>query len=100
MSKDLITVRAKRPPVVELDSEAHAAYVRFSSNAIRKTEVVTDRTCVVTIDRDKAGEVVGVEFIGVQTFSIGKLLPKAGINLSKKAMQSADYVPTKHLVAA
>lgn len=100
MSKGLIQVRSKRPPVVELDSEARAAYVRFSTNAIQRTEVVTDRTCVVTIDRDRAGEVVGVEFIGVATFNIAKLLPKAGINLSQKALQSADYVPTKHLVAA
>lgn len=57
-------------PIVELDLEAHAAYVRFSHNKIVKTQPVTTTECIVTIDFDANGEVVGIELVGVKEFGI------------------------------
>lgn len=52
-------------PVVELDSEARAAYVRFSNRKVAKTSPVTADGCIITIDFDSIGGVVGIEMIGV-----------------------------------
>ncbi len=88
-----IYVRAKMAPVVELDSEAHAAYVRLSRNRIARTELIDDRGCIVTIDRDKRGNAVGVELVGVDQFNIDCLLKKANVMLPKKDINRASYVP-------
>jgi uncharacterized protein YuzE len=99
--KGVIRVQTKGPPVVELDSAAHAAYVRFSSAAVAKTKVLTDKTCVVTIDCDRKGGVVGVELLGVDNFNVRALLKKAHISVpSSLSLQEAKYVPTPDLVAA
>jgi uncharacterized protein YuzE len=89
----LIHVEAKMPPVVELDSEAHAAYVRVSRNKVARTELIEDRRCIVTIDRDRQGNAVGIEFVGVDQFGIRALLRKGKITLSKKDIERASYVP-------
>ena len=89
----LIHVEAKISPVVELDSEAHAAYVRVSRNKVVRTELVDDRSCIVTIDRDRRGDAVGIEFVGVDQFGIRALLRKGKITLPKKAIDRASYVP-------
>ena len=52
------------PPIVELDSEAHAAYVRFSHKKVVKTEPIITEGCVVTVDFDVDGEAIGIELIG------------------------------------
>src|SRR4051812_36724148 len=89
----VIRVEVKIPPIVELDSEAHAAYVRVSNNAVASTEVIDDRKCIVTIDRDKRGDAVGIELVGVKQFNIETLLKKAKVSLSKRAVRNASYVP-------
>jgi uncharacterized protein YuzE len=99
--KGSIQLRSKNPPVVELDSGAHAAYIRFSSAAVAKTKVLTDKTCIVTIDCDRKGDVVGVELLGVDNFNLRALLKQAHISLvSRKSLEEAKYVPSADLVAA
>lgn len=90
------------PPVVELDSEAHAAYIRFSNRPIAKTRPLTTTNCVVTADYDAQGKIVGVELIGVKEFGIDLMLEMAGISpLSPDLLQRARYVPArKEQVAA
>ena len=89
----VIHVQAKMAPVVELDSEAHAAYIRLSRNRVAHTELIDDRGCIVTIDLDRNGNAVGVELVGVNQFNIGSLLKKANVALAKKDIQRANYVP-------
>ena len=97
----IIHIQSKNPPIVELDSEAHAAYVRFSSNRVARTELITDNGCIVTVDRDRRGNAIGVEFVGVDTFNIESLLRKARVRISKSLSQRASYIPAEHdLVAA
>ncbi len=92
-------VRLAKPPVVEIDTEAKAAYVRFSKNRVAATKEVDDNNCIVTIDLDKAGNVVGVELIGVEKFEIRFLLQFAPITISDPALLlNADYIssPRRH----
>jgi len=91
--KNIVHVKSKNPPIVELDSAAHAAYIRFSRDKVEKTLVVSVNHCLVTIDTDKSGDVVGVELLGVTEFGIETLVKKARIQLSQESMRSARYVP-------
>jgi uncharacterized protein YuzE len=76
--RNIIDVKANNPPFVELDSGAHAAYVRFSNKRVVETKVVTEDKYNVTIDLDSNGDVVGV-----QEFQVGCLLKMAGVTIPK-----------------
>jgi hypothetical protein len=92
--KNIILVDSQTPPVVELDSAAHAAYVRFSNKKIHKTAVVDVRDVLVTMDLDIDAGVVGVELVGVKDFTIKALFKRAGITgMSDKILQRTSYVP-------
>jgi uncharacterized protein YuzE len=92
--KNIIHVESTTTPVVELDSAAHAAYIRFSSEKVKKTVVVDVDHCLVTMDVSEAGKVIGVELIGVAEFSIDKLIKKARVTgVSPEMMRNARYVP-------
>ena len=86
-------------PVVEIDTEATAAYVRFSRGKVAKTQPFGSRDSMVMVDFDARGRVLGIEIVGTQEFSIGKLLENAPVRLSKSTMNRARYV-TADLVPA
>jgi uncharacterized protein YuzE len=65
--------------VVEIDTEAGAAYIRFSSNPVTKTQLIRDDEIVATVDIDAIGEFVGIEVIGVTEYTLDKLLEYTGI---------------------
>ena len=92
--KHTIQVTSSNPPVVECDSQACAAYIRFSRNSVDRTEVITTEGAIATMDIDSSGEVVGIELIGVTEFSIEALAKISGIELSKSNIRQAQYVPT------
>lgn len=92
--KNIINVNSTKPPVVELDSASHAAYIRFSDAKITKTHVVDVDHCLVTMDTSESGEVVGVELLGVIEFGIQALMKKARIGgLSPELLRRTRYVP-------
>lgn len=89
-----LTVNAEQPPTVELDTEARAAYVRFRRSPVVRTEPVTTEGCLVTVDFDAAGDVVGIELVGVEEFGIGPLLEKANVGpVPRHLRESTRYVP-------
>lgn len=91
---DTVVIKCKKPPVVELDSAACAAYVRFTRKKVAKTKLVTSKGCVVTMDLDANGEVIGVELVGVRQFGIVELLEKARIKPPpKRLLEKTAYVP-------
>lgn len=96
-----IVLKTAAPLVVELDSEAHAAYVRFSKKKVARTQPITTDGCIVTVDFDANGEVVGIELVGVDEFGIRSLLEKTGLQkrIPKRLMDSARYLPA-NLIAA
>ena len=92
--KNIINVKSDKPPVVELDSASHAAYVRFSEAKVKKTHTIDVDHCFVTMDTDENGEVIGVELLGVIEFGVQALMKKARIGgLSPELLQHTRYVP-------
>ncbi len=96
-----IVLKAVNPLVVELDSEAQAAYVRFSRKKVARTQPITTDGCIVTVDFDAQGAVVGIELVGVAEFGIKPLLKKAGLQrkIPKRLVENVRYVPAKLLAA-
>lgn len=66
-------------PVVEIDTEAGAAYIRISHEPVAETQLVRDDEIVVTRDLDAKGKVVGIEIVGIREFTLDKLLEYARI---------------------
>jgi|SRR5580698_873181 uncharacterized protein YuzE len=92
--KNIIQVESRNPPIVELDSAAHAAYVRFSNDKVKRTEVVEVSRSLVTMDLNEAGGVVGVELVGIKEFKIEALIKKAGIRgVTDYMLRKTSYVP-------
>lgn len=88
---NMIQVKSKMVPVVELDPETHAVYIRFSNCKVVKTIDDSIGRSIVTIDIDSKGNVVGVELIGIKKFSISravKLLSKRIENIPDLANAS------------
>ncbi len=93
--RHVITLNRNTPPVVELDSAAMAAYIRFSRRKVSRTEVLDSRKSTVTVDYDSAGDLIGIELIGVKEFTLDRLLEASGIVLehrSLEAVQPARYI--------
>ncbi|HEX2101316.1 MAG TPA: DUF2283 domain-containing protein [Candidatus Synoicihabitans sp.] len=81
-------------PTVELDSAAHAAYLRFTRKPVARTEPVDTEGCIVTADFDQNGHLVGIELIGVEEFGVSALLKRTGIRRPPaRLVNNARYVP-------
>lgn len=85
-------IAAKGNPVVEIDTEATAAYVRFSRGKIAKTEPWGAPDSMVMVDYDRSGRILGIEVIGTQEFSISKLLRRTPVRVSQEVQQRTRYV--------
>lgn len=95
----LIKIASKEPPVVELDSEACCAYVRFSGAPVEKTLELESAHCTVTADLAADGSVVGIELVGVREFTLQNLMAGLGIKLTRKQLGQARYVSAKAALA-
>jgi uncharacterized protein YuzE len=96
-----VTLQTDTVPIVELDSDVLAAYVRFNFNEVAKTEPVHVDDCIVTVDLDEDDNVIGVELVGVHEFNIEVLMKKAGFApLPRNVAQRAKYVPAGEVVTA
>jgi len=91
-----ILIRSSTAPVVEIDNGAGAVYVRFrpSKTKIAKT-ILQSEWPHVTIDLDAAGEVIGVEALGMNEFTIRAILMKAKLEAPPTLLDRARYFPTK-----
>jgi uncharacterized protein YuzE len=76
---DVLLVKSPTPPTVEVDFDAAAVYVRFRRSKVARTIVRPSGRCIVTVDLDKAGNVVGVEAIGETEVQIGRILRLASV---------------------
>ena len=91
----VITLKSKAAAVVELDSAAMAAYVRFSRRKVARTQVLDSRKSTVTVDFDAGGEVIGIELVGVKEFTLSRLLEASGIELKPhrvNTVREARYI--------
>ena len=68
--KFLYMVWSQKPAKVEVDEVAGAAYIRFNSGKVARTEVKDDNGVLVTMDYDAAGDILGAELIGITGFGL------------------------------
>ena len=61
---DILVVRSKACPTVEIDTEASAAYVCFKRTKVIGTFRHGLKWPIVTIDLDQRGDVIGVDSWG------------------------------------
>lgn len=90
-----IVIETEKPPVVELDSQANAAYVRFSRHKVATTRPLHLKGCIITADFDARNALIGIELVGVKEFGIKPLMKKAGVSLPEGLAQRARYVSAK-----
>ena len=81
MSAILDRVQIEAAPVVEIDTEAPAAYIRVSQNLVSRTIVLRDDKILSTIDLDASGKIVGIEVVWRPEFGIEKLIAESGANV-------------------
>jgi len=83
------------PPVVEIDTEATAAYIRLREAKVARTEPLGSARGLVMLDFDAEGNVVGIEVIGQQEFSIRELLKLVPVQVTEAILNRTRYVTAK-----
>ena|SRR5271157_2375201 len=86
-------VRTSQPPVVELDAEAGAVYVRFKRGRIARTVARPARTMHVAVDLDAQGQVIGIEAVGIDEFRLAQLLRLADVEAPRVDLAEARFRP-------
>jgi uncharacterized protein YuzE len=87
-----IVVKSQGTPVVEIDTEAQAVYVRFKRSKVVKTIERESKTMFVTIDLDSSNEVVGIEVVGAGNFNIHKILDIADLKCPRLDDSKVRYI--------
>ena len=88
-------IRSSNAPVVEIDNGAGAVYVRFQNKAKVAKTVVQSHWPHIAIDLDGRGDVIGVEALGMNEFTITAILERAKIEAPAALTNRARYMPTK-----
>jgi len=80
------------PPIVEIDTEATAAYIRLRDTKVARTEPYESEKGLVMLDFDAKGNVIGIEVIGQQEFSIRELIKQVPAKASDAVLNKTRYV--------
>lgn len=80
------------PPIVEIDTEATAVYVRLRDTKVVRTERFESEKGLVMLDFDAEDNVVGIEVVGQQEFSIRELIKQVPVEASDAVLNQTRYV--------
>ena len=83
------------PPIVEIDTEATAAYIRIRETKVARTEPFGSAHGLVMLDFDAEGKVVGIEVVGQQEFSIRELIKLVPVQTTETILDRTRYVTAK-----
>ena len=83
------------PPIVEIDTEATAAYIRLREVKVARTEPFGSASGFVMLDFDAEGNVVGIEVVGQQEFSIRELIKLVPVQTTETILDRTRYVTAK-----
>ena len=83
------------PPIIEVDSQSKAVYVRFKRAAIAKTIPQESERMQVAIDLDSRGEVIGIEAIGLTQFTLRGVLKLARVKVPEMDFSRTQYAPAE-----
>src|SRR5437588_3986550 len=81
-----------QPPVVEIDTEATAAYIRLRDTKVVATKPYSSEKGLVMLDFDADQNVVGIEVVGRQEFSIRELIKQIPVKASDAVLNATRYV--------
>ena len=81
-----------QPPIVEIDTEATAAYIRLRDTKVVATKLYGPEKGLVMLDFDADENVVGIEVVGQQEFSIGELIKQVPVKTSDAVLNRTRYV--------
>ncbi len=84
-------------PVVEFDPAAEAWYIRMGTGSVARTIELNTQSVTATCDLDAAGNVIGLELIGVKEFSIRQLrtiTKENGLELPQLSSENLRFKPT------
>ena len=97
MSLTLEQITTDITPVVEIDTEAPAAYVRLTNKPVSRTIILRDDDIVATMDVDCDGKVIGIEVVWPTEFGIEKLIAesRADLVLPRSAIDRTRYVSAR-----
>jgi uncharacterized protein YuzE len=84
-------------PVVEIDTEAPAAYIRINHHPVARTIVLRDDEILSTMDLDASGNLIGIEVVWPTEFGIEKLLADshAKVVFACPAIERTRYLSAK-----
>jgi uncharacterized protein YuzE len=82
-------------PVVEIDTEATAAYIRLRQTAVARTEPFGSERALIMLDFDEEGNVIGIEVVGQQEFSIRELIKLVPVRATESILDRTRYVSAK-----
>lgn|SRR6267143_2139643 len=89
-----------QPPVVEIDTEATAAYIRlYAAATVARTEPFGSEKGFVMLDFDANENVVGIEVVGQQEFSIRELIKQVPVEVTDAVLNQTRYVAADLQVA-
>lgn len=77
-----LVVASRSRPVMEIDSQANAAYVRFGKEKVARTVDRSFDKLIVTVDLNSKGGVVGVEILNFDQLKVEVVLKKAHVEVS------------------
>ena len=83
------------PPIVEIDTEATAAYIRLREGKVARTEPFGSDRGLVMLDFDAEGRVLGIEVVGQQEFSIRELIKLVPVQATEGLLEQTRYVSAK-----
>jgi uncharacterized protein YuzE len=81
-----------QPPIVEIDTEATAAYIRLRDTKVVATKSYGSEKGLVMLDFDADENVVGIEVVGRQEFSIRELIKQIPVKTSDSVLNQTRYV--------
>jgi uncharacterized protein YuzE len=87
------------PPVVEIDTEATAAYIRLRESKVARTEPYASDKGFVMLYFDTDGNVIGIEVVGQQEFSIRELIKQIPVEVTDAVLNQTRYVAADLQVA-
>jgi uncharacterized protein YuzE len=90
-SKDFVTAITE-PPIVEIDTEATAAYIRLRDGKVARTEPYESKKGLMMLDFDADENVVGIEVVGQQEFSVRELIKQIPVETSDAVLNQTRYV--------
>lgn len=93
-NKHHLIVQSSTAPVVEWDSASGAVYIRFKRTKVVRTLDREPPGHIVTVDIDRAGDVVGIEALFIDELEISKILKKASVQAPKVDFSRARFRPT------